>query len=151
MNGRIVGIAGAILLVTLVPLAPAQPIAQPCTELVVHSYIAGPVQQDQEPMLVPPVGCPEGTDAEYGIGGVFLSADHHGKNVCIADNYWADASYSIQVDGNGDGIISPDNTPEDHATPFEAGCNRIPFEPGADGGWWILLGPSAWRGTVLSG
>jgi hypothetical protein len=139
----------ALVVLLLLPASQALPGLGNCRAEGSHVYVQGPLQGGF-PTLVTPPGCPDGTDASLGVGGVFLAAEHHLRHVCIADLVYSEASYSVQVDGNGDGILSPDATPEDRATPFESGCNLVPFGPGADGGWWVILGSNAVRGTLVT-
>jgi hypothetical protein len=126
----------------------ASPVGAPCQDIQVHAYYVQPVGAVHAP-AVHDVGCSATSDARAGLGQVFLNADHHALNVCMSDRVFADVQYRIAIDGNGDGLIS-DSDPADLSTPWLSGCSHIPFHPGDDGGWWILLGPKATEGYIIT-
>ncbi|HEX2021372.1 MAG TPA: hypothetical protein VHH36_01560 [Candidatus Thermoplasmatota archaeon] len=96
-------------------------------------------------------GCASGTDgdAEFGVGGAFLLAGHHGADVCVVDDRWSQVLFVVGSDGDGDGLIegAPGAGPEpgsgDEVSPvFMGGCvgaAQVDVAPGIDGGWWVFL------------
>lgn len=124
------------------------PLGGECEDAHQHRYV-GAVQGDM-PTLLPEPMCPG--EATLGLGGAFLTADHHKGPVCVSDLVLAEVNYSIARDGNGDGAITPEQAPRDGLVgPFRSGvCTLPPFPAGADGGWWVLIQGDATRGDISS-
>lgn len=133
----------------LLAAAPSQAIlvSSDCGAAAVHRYVQG--APDSDPILVQPIGCGPDSDAALGIGAVFLDAAHHTNEVCMYDDVAGDATFFAGLDGNGDGIVS-DERGDALVGPL-TGCAELPFEgPGADGGWWVILGWNAFHGTIIT-
>lgn len=136
-----------LMMVALLPSAGALPQGPlHCVPLSVHQYVAG--TNAFAPIVRAPLGCADSADPTFGSGGAFLPADHHGRGVCIADKVASDANYYLGTDLDGDGLISPD-TGDGLLGPF-TGCTTNPLPVGRDGGWWVVLGPIAFTGDILT-
>lgn len=92
-------------------------------------------------------GCAAATsdgDFEFGNGGGFLPASHHGSFVCVTDNVLPLVSFSVGADGDGDGLIT--NTAPDSLV-SGSGC-VTGGAAGADGGWWVFVDSPATAGHI---
>ena len=118
-----------------------------CEDAHQHRYVGG--LQGDMPTLLPEPACPG--EATVGLGGAFLTADHHRGPICVSDLVLSEVRYSIARDSDGDGAITPDVKPDGLVGPYRSGqCILPPFPPGADGGWWVLIHGDATRGDISS-
>lgn len=144
-------IARLVLLALAVSLAAGGADAHAaCDASRVHTYASAPLAQPGLVQVLPAPGCLPGSDPAVGVGGAFLPASHHGSNVCVADAVALHVTFALARDLDGDGVIAPangDDVAEGYVTP---GCVEAPWGPGADGGWWVLLGPDATWGEISS-
>lgn len=89
-------------------------------------------------------GCPSATsdgDFEWGNGGAFLPASHHGNSPCVVDEVFGNVTFTVGADVDGDFVIS-NNAPDWAVT--GSGCVTGAGGPGADGGYWVFIqGPAS--------
>lgn len=142
-----------LLALALIPVAGADDLVRPvdgCGDARVHAYTTLSSHTPARSVATTPApGCGADVDPVYGVGGAFLPADHHGDQVCIADDVSLAAEFYVGTDADGDGVIAPVMGVDGMDGPFR-GCVPLPAEPGRDGGWWIVLGREAFAGQIVS-
>lgn len=123
------------------------PLGGECEDAHQHRYV-GAMQGDM-PTLLPEPACRD--ENTVGLGGAFLMEGHHKGPICVSDLVFAEVSYSIARDDNGDGAIAPDLGGDAVIGPFRSGvCTLPPFPAGADGGWWVFVHGDVTRGDISS-
>jgi hypothetical protein len=90
-------------------------------------------------------------DFEFGVGGGFFPASHHGAafevfdDSSIPNTYTAKVGFTVVTDDDGDGLLQPNECREDF---IRLGVTSCPA--GGDGGWWVILRPRIQIGGAVS-